>query len=171
MENITLINGDCIDELSNLPSNSVDLIITDPPYTTPTVTAFGRETVKNFADFSIQSHYVRSLKAEFERVLKPDGRLFIFCDDKYYPVIYPVFYNWQSSQLIVWDKGRIGMGSPFRKQHELLFYACRQSYEHNKTGSITHFPTIMKCAPESDKLHGAQKPLELIQKLIMAIIY
>ena len=28
----TIINGDCLDALKNIPDNSIDLIITDPPY-------------------------------------------------------------------------------------------------------------------------------------------
>lgn len=27
-----LINGDCFVELKNIPDNSIDLILTDPPY-------------------------------------------------------------------------------------------------------------------------------------------
>ena len=32
MDNITLLNGDCIELLDNIPDGSVDLILTDPPY-------------------------------------------------------------------------------------------------------------------------------------------
>ena len=36
-------NMDCMDLLPQIENESIDMIITDPPYTTPTVTAFGRE--------------------------------------------------------------------------------------------------------------------------------
>ena len=29
---MTLINGDCLVEMKNIPDNSVDSIVTDPPY-------------------------------------------------------------------------------------------------------------------------------------------
>lgn len=32
MNDITLLNGDCIELLDNIPDGSVDLILTDPPY-------------------------------------------------------------------------------------------------------------------------------------------
>lgn len=32
METNKIINGDCIEELRKLPDNSVDAIVTDPPY-------------------------------------------------------------------------------------------------------------------------------------------
>ena len=52
-------NMDCMDLLSQMDSGSLDMIITDPPYTTPVVTAFGREKVKNVGDLSIQETYIK----------------------------------------------------------------------------------------------------------------
>lgn len=162
-----IINDDCLNTLKNLPNKSIDLVITDPPYSTPTVTAFGRKKTLNLSDLSIQEFYFRAVRDEFERILKPNGRVFIFCDDKYYPILFGVFYEWQNKNLVVWDKERIGMGNPFRKQHELIFYINRETYQYRKSGNITHYPTIMKCKNESDKLHGAQKPIELVKNLIL----
>jgi len=163
-----LIQGDCLQEMKDIPDNSIDMVITDPPYTTPVVTSFGRKTVKNYADFSIQESFVRCLKVEFDRVLKPAAPVFLFCDDKYYPQIFKVFYDWRSTQMIVWDKKKIGMGKPFRKRHELIFYANREPMDYNRTEGITHYPTVMACAPVGqEKIHGAQKPIELIEKLVI----
>ncbi len=162
-----IICGDSIEELRALPAQSIDLVITDPPYSTPTITAFGRKKVKNLADLSLQEFYFREIKREFERILKPDGRVFIFCDDKYYPILFGVFYDWQNSNLVIWDKGRIGMGNPFRKRHELIFYANREPYEYQRTATITHFPSILQYAPEEHRVHGAQKPLALIKDLVI----
>jgi len=159
----TLHNGDCLEGLQELQPESVDMIITDPPYSTPVVTAFGRKKVKNLGDLSLQEYYFRSLKKEFERVLKPNGRVFIFCDDKYYPILFGVFYEWQSQSLIIWDKGKIGMGNPIRKQHELIAYCNRTEYEYNRTEGITHYPSILKYkpVPSGERVHGAQKPVEI----------
>jgi site-specific DNA-methyltransferase (adenine-specific) len=157
---------DALEGLKELENQSVDLIIIDPPYSTPVITAFGRKKVKNLADLSIQEHFFKSLKIEFERVLKPNGRLFIFCDDKFYPILFAVFYDWLNIQLIIWDKGRIGMGRPIRKQHELIVYLNRESYNHNKNNQITHYPSILKFSHDKEKVHGAQKPIKLLEHLI-----
>ena len=163
----TLLLGDCIDLLPELKSKSVDLIIIDPPYSTPIVTAFGREQVKNFGDLSLQAGYFKMLKKEFERVLKPDGRVFIFCDDKYYPILFVAFYDWQNLNMVIWNKGKIGMGNPFRKQHELILYANRQAFEYNRTERITHYPSVLNYQPVDEKMHGAQKPVKLLKDLIL----
>lgn len=164
----TIVRGDCLEVLQEIPDTSVDLIITDPPYSTPTVTSFGRQVVKNLADFSIQEFYMKSLRKEFERILKPNGRVFIFCDDKYYPVLFAVFYEWSNLNLLIWDKGRIGMGRPFRKRHELIMYACRSTYDPQLPAHMTHVPTVLEYKPETDREHGAQKPIALVRDLIEA---
>ena len=160
--------GDCLEILPTLPAGSVDAVITDPPYSTPVVTAIGRQKVKNFGDLSIQETYIRVFKKELERVMKPAAPIFLFCDDDYYPSIFRAFYDWQCSQLVVWDKGKIGMGTPFRKRHELIFYANRETLDYNRTDGITHYPTVLQYRPVEGKerLHRAQKPVELIEDLI-----
>ncbi len=167
MELNKIIQGDCLEVMKGFRDNCVDLVIIDPPYSTPVITGFGRKKVKNVADLSIQSHYFTSLKQELERVLKDNGRLFIFCDDKFYPILFAVFYEWLNISLIIWDKGKIGMGNPIRKQHELIMYANRESYNYHRTEGITHYPSIIKCSNESNKQHAAQKPQELLDKLIL----
>lgn len=162
----SVIQGDCLEVMKDIPDNSVDLIITDPPYSTPTVTSFGRKKVINLADLSIQEFYFRSVKKEFERILKNNGRVFIFCDDKYYPILFGVFYDWSNKNLVIWDKGKIGMGNPIRKQHELILYANKETYEYKRTDGITHYPSILKYPSDRDKVHGAQKPIRLIEDLI-----
>lgn len=152
--------------LDDLPNSSVDCVITDPPYSTPIITGFGRKRFKNVADLSIQEQYIRTFKAKLERILKPNAPVFIFCNDSYYPSIFRAFYDWNCLQMIIWDKGKIGMGKPFRKQHEIILYANREPMEYYRNG-IT-FSTVMKYKPIStkDRLHPAEKPIELIRDLI-----
>ncbi len=163
---IEIKNEDCLEGIKELADGSVDVVITDPPYSTPVITSFGRKKFKNLADLSVQEFYFKAIKKELERVLKPDGRVFFFCDDKFYPILYSVFYEWLNLGLIVWDKGKIGMGRPIRKQHELIFYANQGSAEFQKFGEITHIPSVLKVKHDTNKIHGAQKPVELIEHLI-----
>jgi site-specific DNA-methyltransferase (adenine-specific) len=162
-----VIYGDCLEVMKEIPNQSVDLIITDPPYSSPTVSGFGRTLMRNVADLSIQEFYFRSIKEQFERILKPDGRAFVFCDDRYYPVLFGVFYSWAHKNLLIWDKGQIGLGQPFRHQHELIFYVNRQVYKHHQTEAITCFPTIMTYKHDADRMHPSQKPLALIERLVI----
>jgi len=163
---VEIKNIDCLEGLKDLKDNSVDVVITDPPYSTPVITSFGRKKFKNLADLSVQEFYFKAIKKELERVLKPNGRVFIFCDDKFYPILYAVFYEWLNLGLIIWDKGKIGLGRPIRKQHELIFYANQSSSEFQKFDEFTHIPSVLKVKHDANKIHGAQKPIELIEILI-----
>ena len=62
------------------------------------------------------------MKRSWSKNLKDDAPVFFLCDDKFYPILFSVFYDWQNIGLLVWDKGHIGMGKPVRKRHELIFY-------------------------------------------------
>lgn len=161
--------GDCLELMKKIPDASIDMILCDPPYTSPIVTGFGRNVVKNVADLSLQETFMKVLKMEFERILKPNGSVFIFCDDKYYPSIFRAFYDWKNCQMVVWDKCSIGMGKPFRKRHELIFYGNRETIDYNRSEHITHYPTVLEYKPvkQSERLHPAQKPTDLLQDLLI----
>ena len=162
-----LIHGDCLEAMKSIPDGSIDMILTDPPYTSPTTHSFGRQIVKRLSDLAIQEFYFSEIKKEWERILKKDAPICVFCDDIYSAVLTGLFYEWKQTNIIVWDKGRIGMGNPFRKQHELIFYANRDSLVLNKT-NMTHIPSIIK-EPIKKAHHGAEKPLKLIEKLISGL--
>jgi len=152
--------------LDAMEAQSVDLLITDPPYSTPVITAFGRKKFKNLADLSIQEFYFTEMKKKLERVLKADAPVFFFCDDKFYPILFSAFYDWQNIGLIIWDKNKIGMGKPVRKRHELIFYANQTFRDFKPHGQFTHLPSVLNFKHDKDKIHGAQKPVELIKMLI-----
>lgn len=161
-----VINEDCMYGLDQMAENSIDLLITDPPYSTPVITAFGRKKFKNLADLSIQEFYFTEMKKKLERTLKPDAPVFFFCDDKFYPILFSAFYDWQNIGLIIWDKNKIGMGKPVRKRHELIFYANQTFRDFKPHGQFTHLPSVLNFKHDTEKIHGAQKPVDLIEMLI-----
>jgi len=62
---MTLINGDCIEEMRKLHENSIDLCLTDPPYGT---TACKWDSVIPF----------HPMWAELKRIVKPKGAICLF---------------------------------------------------------------------------------------------
>jgi len=71
---VSLFQGDCLDVLPTLPDNSVDLIVTDPPYFRVKKDAWDRQwgTPKLFLA------WLDRVLAEFHRVLRPNGSLYVF---------------------------------------------------------------------------------------------
>lgn len=162
-----VVQADCQDVMRTLPDNSTDMVFTDPPYSTPTVNSFGRKVVKRLSDLSIQEFYFSAIRDQFQRVLCQSAPVLVFCDDAYYPILFGLFYHWQQTNLLVWDKGRIGMGYPFRRQHELIFYANQGSSELNQT-EITHIPSVLRY-PLTKENHAAEKPVALIEHLLKGL--
>ena len=128
-----VINEDCMYGLDQMAENSIDLLITDPPYSTPVITAFGRKKFKNLADLSIQEFYFTEMKKKLERTLKPDAPVFFFCDDKFYPILFSAFYDWQNIGLIIWDKNKIGMGKQTQSRNPLRSHPICIPFSSNIT--------------------------------------
>lgn len=71
---VTVYHGDCLDVLPQLPDNSVDLILTDPPYFKVKGDAWDNQWDKP-ADFLA---WLDRVLVEFARILKPNGSLYLF---------------------------------------------------------------------------------------------
>ena len=73
-----IICGDCLEELPKLEANSVDLILTDPPYYKVKGEAWDNqwENPAKFLD------WIGQLCQEWQRVLKPNGSLYVFASPK-----------------------------------------------------------------------------------------
>ncbi|MCG8673684.1 MAG: hypothetical protein MI867_30125 [Pseudomonadales bacterium] len=97
---IKLMQGDCLERMKEIPDGSVDMILTDPPYTSPTVHAFGRKVVNRLSDLAIQEFYFSAIKKEWGRLLKPNAPILVFCDDVYSAVLMGLFYEWKQKKKI-----------------------------------------------------------------------
>ena len=77
--NYTVVNGDCLDYLSQIPDNSIDLILTDPPYniaqySTGNINLPGRSVLNNdLAEWDLIPIDPFDLLPDFKRIIKPDG--------------------------------------------------------------------------------------------------
>jgi site-specific DNA-methyltransferase (adenine-specific) len=65
MDDITLIKGDCLEEMQKLPDNSIDCIICDLPYN---MTKLSWDSLIPFDDLWIQ----------YKRLIKPNGNVILF---------------------------------------------------------------------------------------------
>ncbi|MCD6433209.1 MAG: site-specific DNA-methyltransferase [Sulfurimonas sp.] len=83
----TIINGDCIETLKNIPDNSVDLIFADPPYFMQTEgtllrtegTAFKGvdDEWDKFSDYEEYDSFCTAWLKECYRILKKDGSIWV----------------------------------------------------------------------------------------------
>jgi site-specific DNA-methyltransferase (adenine-specific) len=131
MSEVKLILGDCLDKLKDLESNSVDSIVTDPPY--------GLSFMGQKWDYEVPSV---SIWKECLRVLKPGGHLLSFAGSRTY---HRMAVNIEDAGFVIRDQIMWVYGSGFPKSHNL-------KNDHQGWGTAlkpAHEPIVM-----------ARKPLE-----------
>ena len=166
-ESVTLYHGDCLNVLTDLERESVDVILTDPPFFMPAVHYANRvQWQRSWGDTSILASFWGQCLDAMIPTLRLTGHLLAFCDGSSYPVFYPETYRrFDTLRSLVWDKGSFGMGSPFRNQHELVL-AARWSgayrSEHRGVPDVLRHSTVTS----SKRVHPVDKPVPLLMDLL-----
>jgi site-specific DNA-methyltransferase (adenine-specific) len=127
-----LSRGDAVAWLRTQPSESVDLLITDPPYESlekhraiGTTTRLKHSKASSNDWFTIfPNERFPELFAEVYRVLRRNSHFYLFCDPETMFVAKPLaehagFKFWKP---IIWDKVAIGMGYHYRARYECILF-------------------------------------------------
>ena len=166
-----IIRGDCLEEMKKMPDNSVDLIITDPPYKVSQNYGSGvdADNLRNVASI------LRTLP-EMCRVLKEGRMLVCFYDNRILPFLFEAI---KGTELVYrksiylyrrWGIAHRWMGwmqttDPvcfFVKGHNKPFY------ENHIEGKKVKHDCYVKDHPEKENTgHPAQKPLEIIEDIVL----
>ena len=152
--------GDALELMEGFPSESIDLIIIDPPYS-----RFHNATGEaSLGDFKILEIFFRELAKKCNRILKRTGAIFFFCDYRTYPCLFYGVYTWlKPVNHIIWQKDFLGPGIRFRPLHELIVYCAMENAPSPKDRHITD---IWKVARVEDRQHPFQKPQKLYRIMI-----
>ena len=127
----TIVEGDCLELLPQLPDSCIDAIITDPPFAITGGLANGRTSL---IDDQFFLYWFTDVVRQFIRVLKPEGCGFLWCDWRSESAMVQAFSKaserydpWYIAQIIYHDREMVGMGSPFRNQVDrILFFRGRK---------------------------------------------
>lgn len=161
-----LLQGDCLELIKDIPSESIDLILTDPPYCIGT-TSNGKQG--NYTDNNLIRPFFDILFSEYKRVLKQTAALYINTDWRTYPFLYPILQKYfDVRNLIVWDYEWIKAGAHYRFSHEFIIYCimpdCKRTFSASERDVWRIKPINFT---DKNKLHNAQKPIELCEKAIL----
>lgn len=165
MEINKIYNEDCLEGIKQIASASIDAIITDPPYFVG-MTHNGKKS--DYNDLLIMKPFFDSLFKEFSRVIKENGKVYIFCDWRTYAFYYPILLKYINIRnMLVWDKIS-GPGSCYAFTHELILFAEKDT-PCMKGQNIFRIPCFCSGAKKTngEMVHPTQKPVEVIEKLIL----
>lgn len=173
-----LLNGDCLELMKKIPDNSIDLIVTDPPYkmyhSTGGCTNIGMKNKwqgnikagNTVMDFDLNIKFSEWLPETY-RVLKNNSHCYIFCNDKNVQELLneATKCGFRESNILVWIKNNATPNRYYMKNLEFILFLYKGNAKPiNNMGS--------KCAIEvkningKEKLHPTQKPIDLLKLYI-----
>ncbi len=182
---VELRHGDALLLLGEVKTESVDLVLTDPPYSSggmfrgdragPSTNAkyVQTGTIAHRGDFDGDSRDQRGFLAwaslwlaESWRVTKPGGSCLIFTDWRQLPTMTDAIQagGWLWRGVVVWDKTNIARPrSGFSARAEYIVWGTRGAYD----ADIYLQGVISAAAPRGDeRRHMTEKPIGLLEQLI-----
>ncbi len=181
MSKYNLILGDSSEQIKNIPDQSIDLILTDPPYnlgrySTGNIKMSWRKDFNNdVAEWDTAIFNPAEWLDEFKRILKPTGTIFAFTSynliGQWHQVFDPVF---DTFQFIVWHKTnpppklrRAG----FLNSCELIVCVWNKGHTWNftKQKDMHNFIESSICMGKErlkNPVHPTQKPIKVLSRLI-----
>lgn len=174
--NYKLYNGDCVEVMRSMGDNSVDLIITDPPYECENhgggkTDLASRKLVKNkHIDFMSNGIDYGSVFEQMIRVCKVPNFL-IFCSNKQVSKIMGYFENiGLTVTLLVWEKTNPVplCNGKHLSDCEFIVYVRGKGATFNNDTPFEYKKKVYTSSIVSAKnrLHPAQKPVELLEQYI-----
>lgn len=157
----TVLHGDCISILHSLPANSIDLILTDPPYLVRYQDREGR-SIQNDSnpDWMIPAF------TEAYRVLKQDRFMISFYG---WTQVDRFFAAWRSAGLRI--VGHLVFRKQYTSKSRFLQYRHEQAYLLTKGNPVLPehpISDIIDMPYSGNKLHPTQKPVAALKPLIEA---
>ncbi|MBA7535102.1 hypothetical protein ES705_27353 [subsurface metagenome] len=163
--NFTHLEGDCLELLKTIPDKSIDVLLTDPPYSVMDDYDWDKK------DDAFYHQWLSLIKPK----LKDKHAGFIFFDARrlyefegilrdYFPIV----------NRIIWIRKNMSMGrvvkNRFISSYEVIFYFGNRALDLPKGWGAERFDSCEFAVPQSNfsdkKLHPAQKPINLILQLV-----
>jgi len=155
----TILHGNCIEKMRELPANSVDFILTDPPYLVNYRDRSGR-SIQN----DVNDHWLRPAMREAYRVLKHD-RLAI------------MFYSWTRADAFfaAWKNagfhpvGHIVFRKTYSSKTRFLSYQHEQAYllaKGRPSLPVQPIADVIDMPYTGNKLHPTQKSVQALAPLV-----
>lgn len=165
-------NADALDVLPELATESVDLVIADPPYGVEWQSNRRAETFDEIlSDAPSDREGIRKVLAETVRLVGQHRHLYVFGPDD---VLAGLLVSERAE--LVWDKGRPGMGdlsAPWGPQHERISFAVSKRRHAGKRDAPAlpvrmRKGSVLRFSPPTGRnvRHPSEKPVALLRELV-----
>ena len=190
-DSATLYGGDALAVLADLPTGSVDALITDPPYSSGGMVRGDRagksaqdkykaprggraDSLEDFTgdnrDQRGYAFWVNLWLGEALRVVKPGGVALLFTDWRQLPTTTDVMQaaGWVWRGIVPWSKpGLRPMSGRFRAECEFVVWGSAGGMTWDYTAPA--LPGFFQSRPPSDRDHITQKPVDVMRELTQIV--
>lgn len=170
LNNITL--GNSYELIKNIPDNSIDLVIIDPPYLFDSFGGgcFGNERKASRKELEkIRHGFDYLIIDELKRIMKKTN-IYIFCSKAQLKDLFNIFAE-ENIDLLVWHKTNPipAIANNYLSDLEYLFFAREKGVKVNCTyeRSSKLYESPMNKADKEKYKHPTIKPLPFIKNLIL----
>jgi site-specific DNA-methyltransferase (adenine-specific) len=170
--------GDCLELMKDIPDESIDLVVTDPPYK---IVSGGCTTKKN-ATSGVLNNSKKEVKSgklfehneldfkdwllEIYRILKPNTHCYIMINGRNLAELQyaseEVGFAYQN--LLVWDKGNVTPNKWYMNRCEFILMLRKGKAKNIKNMGSTTLIAVKNIIGK--KVHPTEKPTELLEFLI-----
>lgn len=169
---VQLYCGDCLEILPTLEAESVDAVITDPPYGIDYQSAWRIDRAQRKPKIANDKQPFIWWLRDAYRMTSSGGSLLCFCEWRHENVfrmaIEVAGYTIRSQ--VIWDREWHGLGDlsrQFAPQHDIIWFATKEnfSFRNGRPKSIVRSKRLA-----ADKLvHPNEKPVDLMVQLVSAV--
>ena len=177
---IQLHNADCADILKIMPDESVNLIVTDPPYEMH-VRGGGVQRIFNIEKGSylgdieasdIHNGYDFELNKEFVRIMRGIN-IYIWCNKLQIPAYFDYYVNELGCHfdILTWHKNNAtpNFNMKYNNDTEYCLHFAKNSYgvrPDNYEDATTYYISAVNQSDKKKYGHPTIKPLEIIERII-----
>lgn len=161
-----VIEGDCFEAMKDIPSNSYDMVLTDPPYGM-NYQSSRRIDKHEKIELDTSIEWFEAFAKQLFRVMKDDTHAYVFCNE--YALSY--FRDWlekagfTNKRTLIWVKNNHTSGDlegDYGNKTEFILYAHKGRRELNGHRDTN----VLNFARVSSENHPTEKPTDICRFLI-----